>query len=106
MGRLARLAAQRKKEGKTEEEPEPEESKEEPKEEADAEMEDAAPVELTEEEKKTWHLKSANPDMSEQTLAKSYASFSLPSSDEGFEQVSYVSQSESECSKLLKDYIL
>ena len=39
-------------------------------------------------------------------LAKSYASFSLPSKEEGFEAITYAWQAEGACSSLLKSWIL
>merc|ERR1719203_2499782 len=95
----ARKAALRKKAG--EEEPAAEEAEaEEPKEEPmDVE------VELTDEEKAQWFRKTGVPDISEQVVSKSYADFTFPTADEGFDEISYKWQSEDASSKLLKDWI-
>merc|ERR1719203_2643269 len=95
----ARKAALRKKAG--EEEPAAEEAEaEEPKEEPmDVE------VELTDEEKAQWFRKTGVPDISEQVVSKSYADFTFPTADEGFDEVSYKWQSEDASAKLLKEWI-
>jgi len=46
------------------------------------------------------------PDLGEKTLVKSFADFSLPTKDEGFDDISFVWQDESACSKFLKDWVL
>jgi len=98
--------AQKKKEGKeVPEEPKEEEPKEEEKKD-DTKAEEEAPVELSEEEKKLWYRKMDTPDLSERTLAKSYASFSVPSSEEGFDTISYGWQAEAACTQLLKSWVL
>eukprot|EP00930_Biecheleria_cincta_P069928 TRINITY_DN575_c0_g3_i1.p1 TRINITY_DN575_c0_g3~~TRINITY_DN575_c0_g3_i1.p1 ORF type:complete len:877 (-),score=289.78 TRINITY_DN575_c0_g3_i1:28-2658(-) len=101
-----KAAAQRKKEGKEEEAPEEPKADEEKKEE-DVKMEEPEQEpELSEEEKKMWYRKTALPDISETTLAKSYASFTLPTKDEGFDSISFDWQSEQECAALIKSWIL
>jgi len=62
--------------------------------------------ELTEEEKKLWYRKTALPDVTETTLAKSYASFSLPTKEEGFDSISYDWQSEKDCAAFIKSWVL
>jgi len=62
-------------------------------------------VELTEEEKALTHRKTASPDILDTILAKSYADFSLPSKEEGFDEVSYHWQSEADAGKFLKEWI-
>merc|ERR1740139_2124642 len=97
----AQAALKRKREGLDPVEEEAEEEKaEEPKEEP-MEVE----VELTDEEKALWFRKSLNPDVSEQVLAKFYADFTFPTSDEGFDEVSYKWQGEESAVKALKDWI-
>merc|ERR1719512_523021 len=94
-----RKAALRKKAG--EEEPAAEDADaEEPKEES-MEVE----VELTEEEKAQWFRKTSVPDVSEQVVSKSYAEFTFPVADEGFDEVSYKWQNEEPSAKLLKDWV-
>jgi len=95
----ARKAALRKKAG--EEEPAAEEEKaEDPKDEA---ME--VSVELTDEEKAMWFRKTGVPDVSEQVVSKSYADFTFPTADDGFDEVSYKWQNEEASAKLLKDWV-
>jgi len=98
----ARKAAKRKRDGEEEEakEDEPDEAKEEAK----AEDEEVV-VQLTDEEKDLTHRKMANPDMTESVLAKSYADFSLPSKEEGFDDITYHWQPEGDVAKLLKDWV-
>jgi len=101
-----KAAAQRKKEGKEEEAPEEAKAEEEKKEE-DVKMEEPEQEpELTEEEKKLWYRKTALPDITETALAKSYASFSLPTKEEGFDSISYDWQAESACAAVMKSWIL
>ncbi|CAE8633145.1 unnamed protein product [Polarella glacialis] len=98
-----REAAQRKKDGKEEDEAKAEEPKAE--EEAKAE-EELPPAELTEEEKKLSYRKSNMPDLSDSVLASSYASFSVPSKAEGFDDVTFAWQPEAACTSLLQAWVL
>jgi len=103
-----KAAAQRKKEGKEEEEEAPVDTKEaEEKKEEDVKMEEPEedPV-LTEEETKQCYRKLALPDIGEAALAKSYASFTLPTKEEGFDTISYDWQSEDSCASLMKSWVL
>jgi len=101
----AKEAAQKRKEGKeVPDEAKEEEPKEEEKEEA--KMEEDAPLELSDEDKKLWYRKSETPDLTERTLAKSYASFSVPTQEEGFDAVSFEWQDEAACTSMLKEWIL
>merc|ERR1712129_659545 len=80
---------------------------EEEKEKEDAKMEDAdAPIELTEDEKKLWYRKTATADLSEESLAKSYASFTIPTKEEGFDEVRFVWQPKDKCDAFLREYLL
>jgi len=97
-------------EGK-EEEPKEEAKEEEAKEEEakqgeDVKMEADAPVELTEEEKSTVFLKTALPDLMERELAISYASFTLPSKAEGFDDITYAWQNEKKCAEHMKAWVM
>jgi len=69
---------------------------------------DPETLELTAEEKNMWHKKqfiAVTPDLSQATLAKFYSSFTLPEKAEGFDDVKYVWQPQSECAKRLKGWI-
>eukprot|EP00930_Biecheleria_cincta_P069924 TRINITY_DN575_c0_g1_i1.p1 TRINITY_DN575_c0_g1~~TRINITY_DN575_c0_g1_i1.p1 ORF type:complete len:897 (-),score=279.03 TRINITY_DN575_c0_g1_i1:219-2840(-) len=102
-----KAAAQRKKEGKEEEEAPAESKEDEEKKEEDVKMDEPEESpELTEEEKKLWYRKQALPDIAEGALAKSYASFTLPTKDEGFDDISFAWQSEQDCATLIKSWIL
>mmetsp|Transcript_92694 Transcript_92694/g.258181 ORF Transcript_92694/g.258181 Transcript_92694/m.258181 type:complete len:873 (-) Transcript_92694:242-2860(-) len=101
--RKAKEAAQKKKEGKEVAETKEEAPKDEKKE--DSKMDEDVPVELSEEEKVMWYRKLDAPDLSERTLAKSFASFSLPTKKEGFNEISFAWQSEDSCTSLLKEWI-
>jgi len=93
--RKKKLAAAKKTEGEPEEE-KAEEPAEEPME---------VTVELTEEEKAVVHRKKAVPDMTEQVLGKSYSSFSVPSAEEGFDEIVFKWQGETDAAKALQDWI-
>jgi len=95
--RKARLA---KKDG---DEPKEDEAKEEDAKE-DAKDEEAV-IELTEEEKAMKFRKLATPDVAEAIVSKVYAEFSLPTKEDGFDEISFKWQGEAECSKFLKDWI-
>merc|ERR1719247_1485673 len=73
--------------------------------EEEAEEEDK-PVELTEEEKKTLFYKGDYPDLSEWDLAKSFASFTLPTKEEGFDEIRYVWSSEEKAAAHVKSWML
>jgi len=66
---------------------------------------EAAP-ELTEEEKKLWYRTTTLPDISDNALSKAYSSFTLPSKEEGFDEVTFLWQSEKDCAELLRKWIL
>eukprot|EP00443_Scrippsiella_acuminata_P048906 CAMPEP_0115210358 /NCGR_PEP_ID=MMETSP0270-20121206/22207_1 /TAXON_ID=71861 /ORGANISM="Scrippsiella trochoidea, Strain CCMP3099" /LENGTH=857 /DNA_ID=CAMNT_0002624013 /DNA_START=77 /DNA_END=2646 /DNA_ORIENTATION=+ len=68
-------------------------------------IEEDVEVELTDEEKALWYRKGATQDVLEVTLAKSYVDFSIPTAAEGFDEVNFAWQAESDCSKILKDWI-
>merc|ERR1712129_187937 len=94
------------KEGEEKEAKEGEEKKMEVEEEEQKEEEEK-PIELTEEEKNTiWHPKLNSPDLSRQVLAKSFASFSLPQKEEGFDEIRFVWQKEPQCAEHLKAWML
>merc|ERR1719362_2818843 len=99
--------AQAKKLGKeVEEEPVEKEETNKGDEEMKADAEPEAPVELTDDEKKMWHRKLDVPDVLDRTLSKTYASFSLPSKEEGFDEISYAWQPEAAVSELFRKWIL
>jgi len=86
------------REGKTVEEDAEDETKKE-------DIEEDVEVELTDEEKALWYRKGAVQDVLEVMLAKCYTDFSIPTVAEGFDEVNYAWQAESESSKILKDWI-
>lgn len=95
----AKLAAKKGKDDAAEEaKEEDEEMKEEPQ------VEEDIVVELTDEEKSFRFRKSATPDIVESVLSKCYTDFSLPSTEEGFDEVKFEWQSASECSTFLKEW--
>eukprot|EP00929_Paragymnodinium_shiwhaense_P082362 TRINITY_DN4338_c0_g2_i3.p1 TRINITY_DN4338_c0_g2~~TRINITY_DN4338_c0_g2_i3.p1 ORF type:complete len:813 (-),score=308.61 TRINITY_DN4338_c0_g2_i3:331-2769(-) len=112
--RMAKIeAAKKKKEeaGKKDEETKEEAEKpDEEMKEAEAEAkepEEPAPVaELTEEEQKQWHMTSAVPDVAAKSFSKTYAKFSLPAKEEGFDELRFDWQPEAKCAEVLKKYIL
>lgn len=65
---------------------------EEQKKDEDAEEPEVGPVELSDEEKKQWHRKMSIPDIAPNALGKSFTSFSVPSKEEGFDEVKFAWQ--------------
>merc|ERR1711933_700835 len=102
--RRDKIATARRME-KTVKKKEDEEMVEEKKEEQEKE-EAAAPAELSEEEKQLWYRKSTTPDLSESVLAKSYAKFSIPTAEEGFDEITYVWQPKEKCEEHLRAWML
>merc|ERR1740121_260763 len=103
-------AAKKKKAGgdeKADEEKKDEDApmEEEPKEEEE-EKEEEIVAELTEEEKKLTFRKKDAPDLGQKVLATSYAKFTLPEADEGFDDIQYVWQPEAECKEYMKKWVL
>jgi len=96
-----------KPEEKSEEGAEGGEAKTEAKEkEKEAEAaEEEKPVELTEEEKALWHRKSATSDLTPSVLGKSFASFSIPQKDEGFDEVRFTWQGAEKCSDIMRSWV-
>merc|ERR1712185_248323 len=76
------------------------------KETPEAKMEVEAVVELTDEEKQLWYRKLALPDLSQKSLARSYASFTLPTAEEGFDEVRFVWQPKEKCESHLREWLL
>merc|ERR1719382_702151 len=97
-------------EGKDEEasaegEKEAKEEDEKAKEEEAKEEDEDKPVELTEEEKQTKHRPTQHPDVQERVLSKSYANFTLPAKEDGFDAITFAWQGQDACAKLLKDWV-
>jgi len=82
-----------------------EEEGEEEKEEEDVD-EDPPKVALTDDEKKEWFVKSAIPDLTDAVLNASFAHFSVPEKDEGFDEVRCIWSKESKCEEHLKRWVL
>ncbi|CAK0886694.1 unnamed protein product [Prorocentrum cordatum] len=100
----AREAAARKEKGEDGAEGDAEEAAPAPEE--DPMDVDPPAAELTEEEKKVSVRKSLLPDLTDQALKSSYSDFSLPSTAEGFDQIKYVWQTEEDCARILREWIL
>lgn len=62
-------------------------------------------VELSEEEKRVWFRKPLVEDLGKKELGQSFANFSLPSADEGFDEVRFAWQPEEACMEYLKAWI-
>lgn len=89
---------------KSEEAEPPKEQK--PEEVKPTEEEEDKPIELTEEEKNVFYYKRETPDISQAVLAKTFASFSLPSKDEGFDEIRFAWSSEEKCAAHIKAWLL
>mmetsp|Transcript_132360 Transcript_132360/g.240782 ORF Transcript_132360/g.240782 Transcript_132360/m.240782 type:complete len:1053 (-) Transcript_132360:66-3224(-) len=108
----ARKAASGSAAAKTEEtaeEEKAEEAKEEEKAEEKAEdkpmeVEETKPT-LTEEEEKLWYRKSDTSDLSQKALAQSYAKFSLPTTEEGFDEVKFIWQPAAESAAFVSNWV-
>jgi hypothetical protein len=86
--------------------PAEEKKDEEEKKEEDTKMDELEPVvELTDEDKKMWHIKKATPDLSQAIITKHYASFKLPEVAEGFDDVRYAWQPAATCTDILQAWI-
>eukprot|EP00928_Gymnodinium_smaydae_P018837 TRINITY_DN1717_c0_g1_i1.p1 TRINITY_DN1717_c0_g1~~TRINITY_DN1717_c0_g1_i1.p1 ORF type:complete len:883 (+),score=208.59 TRINITY_DN1717_c0_g1_i1:47-2650(+) len=97
-GEDAEEAAEEAEDAKMEE---PKEEEEPPKQE-----EAPAPVELTEEEKSAWYIKHDTPDLTEEALGASFAKFSAPSKEEGFDEVRFEWQDQPTSIRILKEFVL
>merc|ERR1711920_1006300 len=86
------------KEGEGEPKAEEEKKEEEPEEEK--------PVELTEEEKKINFRKLAAPDIVPAALARCFANYSVPSKEEGFDEIRYVWSKEKAMTEKLREWVL
>jgi len=60
----------------------------------------------TEEEKAMWYRKLQQPDLSRAALASGFASFTLPTTAEGFDEIRFAWQDESTCATVMKDWVL
>merc|ERR1740129_2210810 len=98
--RKMKEVARKKKEGKDDEEEE--EAKVE-KMEVEPPAAEEPPVELTEEEKKLWFRKM---DLSDLAMASSFANFSMPTKEDGFDSITYAWASEAGTATFLKDWVL
>merc|ERR1712228_957509 len=60
----------------------------------------------TDEEKKLWFRKKETPDLPQKDLSASYASFTIPAEDEGFESVDFVWQPKAACEEYFRKWVL
>eukprot|EP00929_Paragymnodinium_shiwhaense_P000312 TRINITY_DN100555_c0_g1_i1.p1 TRINITY_DN100555_c0_g1~~TRINITY_DN100555_c0_g1_i1.p1 ORF type:complete len:830 (+),score=287.97 TRINITY_DN100555_c0_g1_i1:83-2491(+) len=80
-----------------------EDVKEEVKEEEDEEM---PPVELTDEEKKVMFRTSQIPDLAPNVLAASFADFTIPAKEEGFDEVRFEWRDSKKSEEYLRSYVV
>merc|ERR1712217_340575 len=99
---------EKKDEEKKEEADEEDEAESEPEEEEKEEPLDETPpkVELTAEEKKILYFKGQCPDMTGYLLSTSFAMFSLPEKDEGFDDITYSWAKGTKAQEYIKKWIL
>lgn len=90
---------ERKKKMLTKKASDPEEA-EEPE-----EPEEELVVELTDEERAVVHRKNAKPDLQEEVLSKAYSSFTLPSNEDGFDEIRYIWQPQEKAELVLKEWM-
>eukprot|EP00927_Polykrikos_kofoidii_P072950 TRINITY_DN69025_c0_g1_i1.p1 TRINITY_DN69025_c0_g1~~TRINITY_DN69025_c0_g1_i1.p1 ORF type:complete len:841 (+),score=154.15 TRINITY_DN69025_c0_g1_i1:68-2590(+) len=100
--RRAKLVAQKRKEGGGEEDEDEQELAGE-KMEVDEAFEDSM-VELTEEEKKIVHRRTAIPDVGNDEFGASFMSYALPEMEEGFDEITYEWQSANQCTEAIRRY--
>lgn len=72
---------------------------------AGAAMQSVDSIELTEEEESAWHCPSDVPDLTPENFA-AYMKFSLPSKHEGFTELRYMWQPQSDCEGIMQKYLL
>merc|ERR1712228_1055838 len=114
MGKREEAAKKKKAEGGKEGDEEAEAKEEEVKEEDEVKDEEPAqeeapadePVALTEEEKNQWHRKTGLPDFTEDVLAKTFDKFSVPTKDEGFDDVAFEWQNQAQSKQIVRDFVL
>jgi len=99
-------AEQDKEEAKDDEKKDANEEKKEEEEKEQEENEEPPAVELTEEEKKTWFLPSAEKDLTSQVLNQAFGHFSLPVDDEGFDSILYDWQPAAKANDYLRTWVL
>merc|ERR1712039_153022 len=87
-----------------EEKKDEEEKKEEEK--AEEKEEEEKPVELTEEEKAICFRKTEVPDITPATLTKNFANYSIPTKEEGFDEVRFVWSKADVCASKFKEWLL
>merc|ERR1712232_1454611 len=58
------------------------------------------------EEENQWYRKTALPDFTEDVLAKTFAKFTVPTKDEGFDEVAFEWQSEAKSKQIVREYVL
>jgi len=83
-----------------------EETKDEPMEKPEEEEEEPPVVELTEEEKAMNFPKSAHADLTPAVLRSSYAKFTTPQDDEGFDDISYEWEDAAKSAAYLQNWVL
>merc|ERR1712217_575143 len=105
--RKAKAAREAKAAGKELPEEEPvEEKMEEVKEEEPEEEIVAEEVSLTDEDRQVRFIKKLTPDIQPAEVSAAFAKFSLPDSDEGFDQIVYMWQLEDKCRSEMKEWQL
>merc|ERR1712194_175429 len=62
-------------------------------------------VELTDAERSLIHRKTTSPDILDGVVSKAFANFSLPSKEEGFDEVKFLWDGEESSAKILKDWV-
>lgn len=87
-------------------EEEDEEEPEEPEEEEPEDTEMRPVAKLTESEKKNWFRKPTTPDLTPWSLSSSFAKFSLPTKDEGFDEVRYEWMTRSKSTEYARTWIM
>merc|ERR1711920_104816 len=65
-----------------------------------------AAVVLTAEEKAMWFKKSETKDLSSKDFSKLFSTFTIPSKEEGFDEIRYVWQKEPKCEEYLKKWVV
>merc|ERR1711920_565346 len=75
----------------------------EKKEETKEEEVEEKPVELTEEEKAMWYRTSEPCDVAPAVLSRCFANYSMPSKDEGFDEIRFVWSKEKACTDQLRE---
>lgn len=98
-------AAEKKEDGAEEAEPEKEQTEEDTETIEEAIKKATEAVELSEHEKSAWFPKLAKEDLTKKDLCRSFSSFSIPTKEEGFDELKFAWQPAPKATEYLKAWV-